>query len=113
MSLSLDTTSTSTSAIVRSTSSHPSTFNPANISGNAPLELKALLGDAKNGVYSRRPQKFSSPIFGESIQERLVVSEMSINQNSDEEKRTEARMVFELDGVTEGLYYIHSGTLRS
>jgi len=103
MSLSLDTTSTSTSAIVR-TRSHPTNFNPENISGNAPTELKALLGDTKNGVYSRRPQKFSSPIFGESIQERLVVTEMATNQNPDEEKRTEARMVFELDGVTEGGY---------
>jgi len=98
---SLDTTSTSTSAHTRG---HPTTFNPANINGNAPTELKALLGDTKNGVYSRRPQKFSSPIFGEGIQERLVVTEMGTNQNSDEEKRAEARMVFELDCVTEGGY---------
>jgi len=97
----LDTISTPVSA--RATS-HPTTFNPVKIKGNAPIELKALLGDTKNGVYSRRPQKFSSPIFGEGIQERLVVTEMATNQNSDEEKRMEARMVFELDGVTEGGY---------
>ena len=57
-------------------------YSPASISGNASLELKALLGDIKNGIYSRRPEKFSSPIFSESIQERLVVTEMGINQKS-------------------------------
>jgi len=103
MSFSLNTTSISNHATIH-TDNCPTIFSPASISGNASLELKALLGDIKNGIYSRRPEKFISPIFSESIRERLVVREMGINQNSDEESRTEARMVFELDGVTEAGY---------
>jgi len=78
-----------------------STFDISQISGNASDQIKAVLGDLANGPISRRPEGVNTPIFGESIQKRLKVTEISINKNREEPSRTEGRMVIEVD-VGEG-----------
>jgi len=77
------------------------TFDIAHIAGNASEEIKQTVGNPAYFFANRRPNDITSPIFGESIQKRLKVTEISIKKKEEEERKLEARMVFEID-VTEG-----------
>ena len=74
------------------------TFDIAQITGNALNEIKQTAGNPGHFFANRR---FTAPIFGESIQKRLKVTEISINKKEEEERKLEARVVLEID-VTEG-----------
>ena len=76
------------------------TFDIAHIAGNASDEIKQLAGNPGDFFANRSPV-ITSPIFGESVQRRLKVTEISIQKKKEEERKLEARMVFEID-VTEG-----------
>jgi len=77
------------------------TFDVAHIAGNASDEIKQTVGNPRNFFVHRRPHKITSPMFGESIQKQLKVTEISIKKKEEEESKLEARMVFEID-VAEG-----------
>jgi len=76
-------------------------FDISHIAGNASEEIKQTIGNPAYFFANRRPDDITSPIFGESIQRRLKVTEISIKKKEEEERKLEARMVFEMD-VTEG-----------
>ncbi|KAF8967449.1 HotDog domain-containing protein [Flammula alnicola] len=67
----------------------------SHIAGNAADEVKQTLGDPV--FLNRRPDGVRSPMFGESIQRRMKVTEISINKKAEEERKLEARLVIELD----------------
>ncbi|KDR84348.1 hypothetical protein GALMADRAFT_220121 [Galerina marginata CBS 339.88] len=70
-------------------------FDITRIAGNAPDEIKQTIGDPSAFLANRRP--FETPIFGQSIQGRLKVTEISINNKAEEERKTEARVVMEVE----------------
>ena len=80
----------------------PSAYNSFDISkiaGNASDNTKRFIGNQVNFVR----EDIKSPIFGESIQKRMAVVEISLNKKAEEERKLEARVVVELD-VTQGPY---------
>lgn len=77
------------------------TFDISRIAGNASDEIKQAVGNPKAYFVNHRPHGITSDIFGESIQKRLKVTEISIQKKEEEERKLEARMVYEVD-VTEG-----------
>jgi len=77
------------------------TFDIARIAGNASDEIKQTVGNPGEFFANRSPHEITSPIFGEFIQKRLKVTEVSIQKKEEEERKLEARMVLEVD-VTEG-----------
>ncbi|KAF8165770.1 HotDog domain-containing protein [Crassisporium funariophilum] len=84
-------------------SSHEDSFDISQVAGNAPDNIKRMLG---------RPQTFFSSfvkaghkrpnVFGRSIEERMVVKELSILNKEDEPEKLEGRAVLEVD-VTEDM----------
>ncbi|EDR12638.1 uncharacterized protein LACBIDRAFT_292681 [Laccaria bicolor S238N-H82] len=68
----------------------------SHVSGNASDDIKHILG-----IPSRFFQHFQAenapPMFGDSIQTRMVVTEISINNKAEEPKKVEGRVVLELD----------------
>jgi acyl-coenzyme A thioesterase 13 len=76
-------------------------FDIAHIAGNASDEIKQTVGNPGDFYTHRRPHEITSSIFGESIAKHLKVTEISIKKKEEEERKLEARMVFEID-VTEG-----------
>jgi hypothetical protein len=74
-----------------------------NILGNISDDLKQALSAEITFLTQYGAQ--DSTIFGESIQKRLRVTEVSLKQKDDEPKKPEVRAVVELD-VTEGA--VHS-----
>jgi len=62
------------------------------ITGNASDDIKRFLDSVLTN-----PRKERSPTFAESIQRRLQVTEVSINKKAEEERKTEARVVLELE----------------
>lgn len=88
------------------------TFDIAHIAGNASDEIKQTVGNPGGFFAHRRPHEITSPIFGESIQKHLKVTEISIKKKEEEERKLEARMVFEID-VTEGLWEFIDSYLKS
>jgi hypothetical protein len=75
-----------------------------NILGNISDDLKQALS-AEIAFLTQYVRAQDSTIFGESIQKRLRVTEVSLKQKDDEPKKPEVRAVVELD-VTEGA--VHS-----
>lgn len=71
-------------------------FDPSTIVGNISDDIKQAI--CANVAFST-PE---STVFGESIQKRLRITEISVKQKTDEPKKTEAKVVVEL-GVTEGV----------
>jgi len=69
------------------------------ITGNASDDIKRVVGHPW-GLLSGYG---NSPTFGESIQKRLKVTEVSIDKKSEEERKLEARLVIELDVVEDML----------
>jgi acyl-coenzyme A thioesterase 13 len=75
-------------------------FDISQITGNASDDIKRTLGNPGD-FFQNRVEDVKSSIFGESVQKRLKVVEISLNRKAEEEKKLEARVVVELD-VTEG-----------
>jgi acyl-coenzyme A thioesterase 13 len=78
-------------------------FDISHIVGNASDNIKRSVGNPAGLFWN---QDFESPLFGESIQNRMKVVEISLNRKAEEQKKLEARVVVELD-VTEGQLFIH------
>lgn len=76
----------------------PPSDNISQIAGNASDDIKRIIG---NFFQNYKGNHVRPPVFGESIQERMKVVEISLNRKAEEEKKLEARVVVELD-VTEG-----------
>jgi acyl-coenzyme A thioesterase 13 len=74
----------------------------SHISGNASDDIKRILSNP--GRFYRRLQLLENtpPMFGDSIQTHMVVTEISINNKAEEPKKVEGRVVLELD-VAEGM----------
>jgi len=68
-------------------------FDISKIAGNASDNTKRFIGS--QGILVR--EDINSPIFGESIQKRMAVVEISLNKKVEEERKLEARVVVELD----------------
>lgn len=73
-----------------------SKFDISTVAGNAPDNIKLLLGNVVNLFANRTLNSF-----GKEIELRLKVTELSIITTADEPTRLEARAVLEID-VTEG-----------
>lgn len=80
-------------------SPYPVLDDISHIAGNAPDNVKRLVGDPKTFFTGGSS---GHPIFGEAIQRRLSAIEMSINKKAEEPKKTEARYVMEIE-VAEGM----------
>ena len=79
-------------------------FDVSQITGNASDDIKRIIADrGPGGFFQSQRIGRSSTIFGESMLKRMKVVEISLNRNTEEEKKMEARVVIELD-VTEGQY---------
>ena len=70
----------------------------SHVAGNAPEEVKRTLV-AVNTLFKQIQTK--GPIFGEEIQKRMVVTEISIVPKAEEPKKKEGKVVVEMD-VAEG-----------
>ncbi|PPQ94811.1 hypothetical protein CVT25_007448 [Psilocybe cyanescens] len=77
--------------------SHNGALDISKIAGNGSDELKQLLGDIGEFFHTRRAAGMSTSGFGEAIQRRLRVTEISINKKAEEERKTEARVVMEIE----------------
>ncbi|EAU82753.1 hypothetical protein CC1G_10658 [Coprinopsis cinerea okayama7 len=66
----------------------------SHVKGNAPEEIKRLLVSPYRLYKSNQAQ---GPLFGEEIQKRLVVTEVSILQKAEEPLKQEGRVVLETD----------------
>ncbi|KAF8165886.1 HotDog domain-containing protein, partial [Crassisporium funariophilum] len=71
--------------------------NISHITGNASDDTKRILGDPGSFFQIRRPEEVRAPIFGESITQRIQVTEISVNKKPEEDKKLEGRVVMELD----------------
>lgn len=80
-----------------------SDFDVSLVKGNASDDIKRMIGDPGGFFLRFRQQPESSPMFGEAICKRLVVTEISINAKAEEERKLEARLVLETD-VQEGAW---------
>lgn len=80
-------------------------LDTSKIAGNGSDELKQLLGDIGEFFHSRRAAGMITSGFGEAIQRRLRVTEISFNKKAEEERKKEARMVMETE-VHEGTYFL-------
>jgi acyl-coenzyme A thioesterase 13 len=83
----------------------------AHISGNASEEVKRLLANP-GAFFTNLPLDLKGPIFGQSITERLVVTEISVDKKADEPKKLEGRVVCEIT-VEEGILLSYSWVLFS
>jgi len=77
------------------------TLDISHIAGNASDDIKQAIGNPHAFLTGYSNKSHSPSLFGESIQKRLKVTEISINKKVEEEKKTEARVVVELE-VCEG-----------
>ncbi|PPQ81653.1 hypothetical protein CVT24_002831 [Panaeolus cyanescens] len=91
----------SPSLIMTTTITTP-TFDPSAVKGNAPDKIKKLLGCPRAFFTSfLKPGERELNVFGKDIQERMVVTEISIIRKAEEPKKLEGRAVLEIE-VTEG-----------
>ena len=73
------------------------------IAGNAPDSVKELIGNPHlffstlSGTAALEGTEGYQPIFGESIQKRMRVVEISLEKKKEEESRLETKVVIELD----------------
>ena len=77
----------------------------SHIAGNASDDIKHIVGNPGEFFKSHHTKEFR---FGESIQKRMKVVEVSLNRKAEEQNKSEARVVVELD-VTEGQ---HSNSIQ-
>ncbi|KAF9463089.1 hypothetical protein BDZ94DRAFT_1260034 [Collybia nuda] len=81
------------------------------IAGNASDDIKRLLGKPC-AYFTNLPPGPHGLIFGQSIVERLVVTEISVHRKAEEPKKLEGRLVCELvvdEDMVNGLGNIHGG----
>ncbi|KAF5333617.1 hypothetical protein D9611_002767 [Ephemerocybe angulata] len=86
------------------------TIDVSAISGNAPVEVKEFVGDV-SGIFANNTEH-QGPLFGEAIQDRLRVTEVSINQKAEAPKKLEGRVVIETiieEDMLNGGGNIHGG----
>lgn len=67
----------------------------AYIVGNVPQDVKLLLSEPLK-IFSMRGPHVKSPLFGDSIVSRMVVTEASINPKNEEPLKKEGRVVCEI-----------------
>jgi len=77
-------------------------FDISQITGNASDDIKRTICNPGYFFPGHRVENFGSPIFGDSIQKRMKVVEISLNKKVEEERKLEARVVVEVD-VTEDM----------
>ncbi|KAF9562480.1 hypothetical protein CPC08DRAFT_706687 [Agrocybe pediades] len=78
-------------------------FDVSQVAGNASDEIKMILGNPKAFYASfRKPGERELNVFGKSIQERMVVTELSVLHKAEEPAKLEGRAVLEID-VTEDM----------
>lgn len=67
----------------------------SHISGNASNKIKRLLA-RPSAIFANLPLDVQGPIFGQSIMERLVVTEISVQGKIEEPTKLEGKVVLEL-----------------
>jgi acyl-coenzyme A thioesterase 13 len=67
----------------------------SHISGNASDKTKQALASVHRIFTNRTSNANAGPVFGESIQKRLKVTEVSVNQKAEEPQRLEGKVVLE------------------
>ncbi|KAH9482185.1 Acyl-coenzyme A thioesterase 13 [Psilocybe cubensis] len=72
-------------------------IDTSKIAGNGSDEIKQLLGDIGEFFHSRRAPGMTTSGFGEAIQKRLRLTEISFNKKAEEERKMEARVVMETE----------------
>lgn len=80
----------------------PESVDISKIAGSAPDEVKRMFGDPGSLFINHRPFGVEHRIFGEDIQKRLKVTEISIVPKAEESKKMEAKFVMETE-VAEGM----------
>ncbi|KAF8802082.1 hypothetical protein BYT27DRAFT_7112891 [Phlegmacium glaucopus] len=87
-------------------------FDISQIAGNASDDIKRTIGNPADFFQNHFPGDTRSSLFGESIQKRMKVVEISLNTKAEEEKKLEGRVVVELDvaeDMLNGAANIHGG----
>lgn len=74
----------------------------SHIAGNASDNIKRLLA-RPSALFAHLPLDIQGPIFGQSIMERLVVTEISVQGKVEEPTKLEGKVVLELT-VEEGKF---------
>ena len=67
----------------------------SHISGNASDKTKRVLSSVHRIFTNRTGNANAGPLFGEAIQKRLKVTEVSVNQKAEEPQRLEGKVVLE------------------
>ncbi|TFK20886.1 hypothetical protein FA15DRAFT_673061 [Coprinopsis marcescibilis] len=88
-------------------------YDSSKVAGNAPPEIKEFIANAKeyNWTYDH-PRYRDQPYFGKGIQNKFQVTEVSVLNKADEEKKLEGRVVVELivgEDMINGSGNIHGG----
>lgn len=79
-------------------------FDTSQVAGNAPEEIKRVLGDPRTFFASfLKPGERPLNGFRKDIMERMTVTELSILQKAEEPQKMEGRAVLEVD-VSEGTH---------
>jgi acyl-coenzyme A thioesterase 13 len=76
-------------------------FDASTITGSISDDIKRAIGASVDLMTVNQFVPPESMVFGESIQKRLKVVEISVKEKADEPKKKEARVVVEVD-ATEG-----------
>ncbi|PPQ94831.1 hypothetical protein CVT25_007468 [Psilocybe cyanescens] len=88
-------------------------FDTSQVAGNAPEEIKRVLGDPRTFFASfLKPGERPLNGFGKDIMERMTVTELSILQKAEEPEKMEGRAVLEVDvseDMVNGGGNIHGG----
>lgn len=71
------------------------------IKGNAPAEIKRVLGNPSAFFRTFRSEDFNQHLFGDAISDRMVCTEISLYKKQEEPKKVEAKVVVEIT-VEEG-----------
>jgi acyl-coenzyme A thioesterase 13 len=75
----------------------------SHVKGNASDEIKRIVGDPVAFFRRFRTLDFKSQLFGETIADRLRVTEISLYEKPEEPKKMEAKVIVEIT-VKEGTY---------
>ncbi|KAH9482208.1 Acyl-coenzyme A thioesterase 13 [Psilocybe cubensis] len=102
-----------TSFVPPTASSATPDFDTSKVAGNAPEEIKRILGDTR-AFFAAFLKPGQKPLnsFGKDIMERMVVTELAILQKAEEPSKLEGRAVLEVDvseDMVNGGGNIHGG----
>ncbi|EDR00370.1 uncharacterized protein LACBIDRAFT_314361 [Laccaria bicolor S238N-H82] len=90
------------------------TLDISHIAGNASPEIKRFLGYPSLFFGSHMSANVDSPIFGEEIQKRIKVTELSVDEKREEASRLEGRVVAEIvvaEDMLNGNGTLHGGCI--